>query len=212
MICVDNILNIKKYTSDMDAVIFDLDDTLYSEKEYVRSGYEAIAECFPEVQDMAEKLWKVFEKGGKALDVVFDEEGIIDRKAEALQIFRFHSPKIELYPGVKEMLAQLRHQGKKLGIITDGRPEGQNAKIEVLELRNLVDEIIITDELGGIAFRKPNKKAYQVMQGLMNIPFEKMCYIGDNIQKDFLAAEMLGMKSIYYRNICGLYYDKEIVI
>ena len=45
------------------AVIFDLDDTLYPEKDYVRSGYEASAALFPEVPDMAAQLWAAFEKG-----------------------------------------------------------------------------------------------------------------------------------------------------
>jgi putative hydrolase of the HAD superfamily len=39
----------------------------------------------------------------------------------------------------------------------------------------------------------------------MNIPFENMVYIGDNIKKDFIAPDKLGMRSIYFRNSDGLY-------
>lgn len=39
-----NISEVMKYIEGIKVVIFDLDDTLYSEKDYVRSGYHAIAE------------------------------------------------------------------------------------------------------------------------------------------------------------------------
>ena len=65
---------------------------------------------------------------------------------------------------------------------------------------------MVTDELGGIEFRKPNKKAFVIMQECFEVPFEKMVYIGDNILKDFVAPTNLGMKSIYFRNVNGLYY------
>lgn len=38
MIEIDKITDVSNYIDDLKAVVFDLDDTLYSEKEYVRSG------------------------------------------------------------------------------------------------------------------------------------------------------------------------------
>ena len=46
MIVIDNILDLEKHIDGLDAVIFDLDDTLYSEKEYVRCGYRRIADYY----------------------------------------------------------------------------------------------------------------------------------------------------------------------
>ena len=57
MIEIRNILEAADHLEGIDAVIFDMDDTLYSEKDYVRSGYNKIAEAFPEVPDLFEKLW-----------------------------------------------------------------------------------------------------------------------------------------------------------
>ena len=96
-----------------------------------------------------------------------------------------------------------------MGVITDGRSEGQRAKIKALGLDELVDHIIITDELGGVEYRKPNKTAFVKMQELLDVPFEEMCYIGDNIKKDFVAPNMLGMRSIWFRNMDGLYSVQE---
>ncbi len=194
MIKITSILDVEKYVDDVDAVIFDLDDTLYSEKEYVRSGFEAAA------PDKVDELWQAFLDGKPAFDTVIPE-----RKEEALEIYRNHMPNIHLYPGVRDMLIRLSESGKQLGIVTDGRPEGQWNKINALGLSDLIPHIIVTDELGGIEFRKPNLKAFELIQKELKVPFERMAYAGDNISKDFIASNNLGMKSIHYSNVEGIY-------
>ncbi len=206
MIKINNILECEKHLDCIDAVIFDLDDTLYSEKDYVKSGYSAIAEKFPQVSGMASKLWEAFEKKLPAIDTVLEREGILTDGAKklALETYRFHNPVIKLYPGVRALLSGLK-KNKKIGLITDGRPEGQRAKIRALEINDFFDCIIITDELGGVEFRKPCDKAFRIMQKELNVPFEKMAYIGDNLKKDFISPDKLDMRSIYFCNFEGLY-------
>jgi putative hydrolase of the HAD superfamily len=198
---IENILDAEKYLDDVDVVLFDLDDTLYSEKEYVRSGYHKIAEHF-QIPELETRMWNVFETGGKAIDEALEKFGLFDRKDEALSLYRMQQPDIHPYPGVPEMIGRIR-EVKKVGIITDGRPEGQRAKIKALQLQ--ADRVIITDELGGIKFRKPNETAFRMMQAYFQVPFVRMVYIGDNIGKDFKAPEELGMQSIYFRNQDGIY-------
>jgi len=205
MITVNSILEVESYLNQVDGVVFDLDDTLYSEKNYVRSGYRKIAQNYPDIENAEEKLWNSFLKGEKAIDKVFDEARLDEKeKKNALNIYREHMPVIELYTGVSEMLTRIKNKGKKIGIITDGRPDGQKNKIKALKLD--VDQVIITDELGGIQYRKPNKKAFELMQNRWKIAFNKMVYIGDNVTKDFIAPKELGMKVIYFKNADGLYY------
>lgn len=196
-----NILEVEKYIEDLEAVIFDLDDTLYSEKQYVRSGYQKIAQYFkiPQIED---EMWSVFEAGGKAIDEVLENHHLLEFKEKALHIYRYQVPNISLYEDVSEMISRIQ-QHKKVGIITDGRPEGQKAKLQALGLD--VDKVIITDELGGIEYRKPNSKAFEIMAKALEVPFERMCYVGDNIRKDFGAPEKLGMRGIWFRNEDGIY-------
>lgn len=85
------------------------------------------------------------------------------------------------------MLFQLK-EFFKIGLTSEGRPEGQNAKIDVLGIRDLFDAIIITDELGGIECRKPNDKAFRVMVNRLGVEFNEMCYVADNVNKDFIVA------------------------
>lgn len=204
MIEIDNILDVKKYIDDIDVVIFDLDDTLYSEIDYVKSGYRAIAKEYPNINGLYEQLWNAFLEKKPAIDCVLNDLGMIYERDSFLSIYRKHRPNIKLYSGVYDMLVDLSNN-KKLGIITDGRIEGQKAKIDTLGLSELFDKMIITDELGGVEFRKPCEKAFILMKEYFKCDYQQMCYVGDNIKKDGIAPEKLGMKFIHFRNKNGLY-------
>lgn len=202
---IDDILDVEKYIDCLDAVVFDLDDTLYSEKEYVRSGFDAISKYY-NIPNLSDDLWKSFERGEKAINVVFNNLNMLKEIETALRVYRFHKPKISLYPGVAEMLSHISRR-KKIGIITDGRPEGQRNKLEAL---GLIDSFpfIITDELGGVEYRKPCSRAFIDMKNKLECDYCKIAYVGDNVNKDFIAPEKLGMVSIYFHNSKGLYVEK----
>ncbi len=207
MVEIHKITDVMLHLDGIKAVVFDLDDTLYSEKEYVRSGYRAVAAMLPQVEGADAKLWKAFENRKSAIDELLADEGIFteDLKRKCLEVYRYHQPDIHLYEGVVKMLTDLRKQGFAIGVITDGRPEGQRAKIKALDLESYVDHIIVTDELGGIEYRKPNEKAFVQMKVRFGVEYVEMCYAGDNTRKDFIAPEILGMKSIWFINKDGLY-------
>lgn len=185
-------------------VIFDLDDTLYSEKDYIRSGFKAVAEYLGDIE-YAKDLWTFFEAGEPAVDKLLEKIGQTGKKAECLNIYREHTPEIKLCPCVCEMLSVLKESGIKIGIITDGRLSGQRRKIVALGLDSIADDIIITDELGGVQFRKPNDISFRIMQNRWHTPFENLIYVGDNPVKDFQAPRQLGMRTLFFNNADGLY-------
>ena len=185
-------------------VIFDLDDTLYSEKEYVRSGYRVVSDYLG--GGFEGKLWSSFEAGKPAIDELLRELEREDEKAECLNIYRSHKPIIHLYPGVADMLQELKNKGIKVGIITDGRPESQRNKIEALGLKDM--EIIVTDELGGTQFRKPCDIAFRIMAARWRMNPADIVYVGDNPVKDFQAPQQLGMSSVWFRNEDGVYVSQ----
>lgn len=207
MLEINNLTDSKEYLLQYPVVLFDLDDTLYSEKDYVRSGYREISEHFGNIENMADKLWTAFEKGEKAIDSVLVKEGLYTPETAfyCLSIYREHCPKIAIYPDALNLICSLKAQGIRLGLITDGRPEGQRAKIKALDIEQYFEKLIITDELGGAQFRKPDTKAFEEMQRYFDIPFCSMVYVGDNIKKDFIAPDKLGMSSVYFKNPDGLY-------
>ena len=187
-------------------VIFDLDDTLCDEREYVRSGFRAVGEVLGQ-PEAADRLYALFEEGQPAIDAYLAECGMEEKKEECLRAYREHLPEIRLRDGAEELLKELRAKGIRTGILTDGRPEGQRAKIKALGLEALADDIIVTDELGGAQFRKPCDIGFRILQRRWQLPFAQMLYTGDNPAKDFLAPAQLGMQSLLFRNPAGLYRD-----
>ena len=188
-------------------MIFDLDDTLYSEKDYVKSGYKAVEE-FLKIENASKELWNYFLEGKPAIDTYLEKIDKLNLKEDCLKVYREHRPTIELYPDVVNEIKELKNKGVKVGIITDGRPNGQRNKILALGLDKLIDDIIVTDEIGGEQFRKPCDIAFRIMQRKWKLPFEQLMYVGDNINKDFQAPKQLGMQWKWIKNKEGIYYQE----
>lgn len=187
--------------SEVKGIIFDLDDTLYNEKEYVRSGFKVVSDYLDGGYEST--LWDYFEKKRPAIDALLSDLGREDEKNKVLSIYRLHKPNIHLDQGVMELFESLKKRGIKTGIITDGRPEGQKNKLDALGLN--VDDVIITDELGGAQFRKPCDIAFRIMITRWRLDPSDVVYVGDNPAKDFQAPKQLGMKTVWFRNPEGLY-------
>lgn len=204
----DQSVRVSEGETQIKGVIFDLDDTVYSEKEYVRSGFRAVA-MFLGDENYADKLWSFFEAKKPAIDELLRQQNRESDRNEILNIYRCHKPFIHLYDGVIGMLKELRGRGYKIGIITDGRPDGQHNKIEALGLEKLVDDIIITDELGGPQFRKPCDISFRILQNRWRLSPSEIVYVGDNPIKDFQAPRQLGMKSIWFRNSNSLHKNEN---
>ncbi len=186
------------------AVVFDLDDTLIPEIEYVKSGFRAIAKEFG--SELYDKLWKLFCEDKKN---VYQRAGFSnDMCNRCIDIYRSHFPDIKLSKGTEETLIALKKKNYKLGIITDGRPEGQRNKIKALGLDKIMDFTIVTDELGGETFRKPNSKAFELMREALGVEFDEMMYVGDNPKKDFYIGSIYPITTVRVLSN-GIYKDGD---
>lgn len=200
------------------AVIFDLDDTLISEKEYIRSGFRQVSiniskEYNLERDNVYELLLEIFEKDSKnVFNRLLDKLNIsyeIDDIKKLVDIYRGHKPEIKLYDDAKYILDTLYKKGIKLGIITDGYKITQRNKLEVLNIDNYFECIIVTDELGR-EFWKPHSRPYEIMRDKLNLDYDEMVYVGDNVSKDFVTANKLGMNTIFINRIGGVYSGIEM--
>ncbi|CAH1211265.1 Phosphoglycolate phosphatase [Paenibacillus auburnensis] len=195
------------------AIIFDLDDTLYQEEDYVKSGFKYVSNLIELKTALGadyvyDQLLLLFENDkSRVFNRFLELQEITDAELESLiiQEYRHHKPSISLLPENIEILQWLKNQGFMIGIITDGRPEGQKNKIEALGLYDYCNHVIVTDELGGIEFRKPNKIGFINMLTHFKIKPDEAIYLGDNPTKDFVACNNLGMKTIMLVNGKGLY-------
>lgn len=184
------------------ALVFDLDNTLYLESDFVKSGYRAVAQhlakqyhcCY---RDVFYTMMSVFLTHGR--EDVFPmilRRFLADRVAlsELVEVYRGHAPRIRLLSGYGELLRKLR-ESYKLGIITDGLPEVQKRKVKALGLERKVDRIIYTWEYGPEK-QKPHPQPFSLMMdSLRSKPFDTL-YIGDNSEKDCRGAHSVGMKYV----------------
>lgn len=188
------------------AIVFDLDDTLYSEIEYVKSGFRAIARHFKD-ETLYKRLWDLF---CEDRENVYQRMGFSDDVcSRCIEIYRNHKPDISLDEGILEVLFNLKKKGYKLGIITEGRPDGQWRKIYSLGLDKIMDAIIISDEIGGISCRKPSPKPFEAIREKLGVEFDEMVYIGDNPEKDFFIGSIYPIKTVRVNNDVSIYKDAE---
>lgn len=188
----------------MKAVLFDLDDTLYPEIDYVKSGFRVVAShlnskfLLDENEVFSQMLEILNREGrGKVFDTLLEYFGIFTEVQLCLLVYlyRTHNPEIHLFEDTLSTLDCLRQMGLYLGIITDGMASVQRGKVSALGLDNLVDIVIYTDELGR-EYWKPSSIPYQIAIDLLDVKPSDAVYVGDNIEKDFLGANDLGMMTI----------------
>ena len=202
------------------AVVFDIDDTLISEYDYVLSGYKAVSKRLASDSDInltEEELYDtllklsgdgflyIYNRLFKELGLKEDEERI----KELVHIYQHHDPDIRLYDDVDRTLKALKEKGCRLGVISDGDPKRQRRKLKVCEAEEYFDHVIITDELGGEEYRKPDKRSYELMGRELNVSFEDMIYVGDNPSKDFYIVKTLPMKTARIIRPHGIYTGRE---
>ena len=186
------------------AVVFDLDDTLISEKEYIKSGYRHIAEVVSQrfnfnkdqvyidlFQLFKKSPHNVFNRLYEKYNIEYSKDMIIDLVNE----YRGHFPNIKFYDDVLPCLNELKRLGVKIGIITDGYAIAQRQKLIAVEADKYFDEIIVTDELGR-EYWKPHPKAFEIIKERFEVSFDEMVYVGDNPEKDFYISTIYPIKTI----------------
>lgn len=193
-----------------DVVVFDLDDTLYKEVDFVRSGFSAIA-SYVGKDGIAVELFERWKRGQNALQWLIDVTDIECEIPDLLHVYRTHLPSIKLESSVEDMLDKLKQEGKVLGMITDGRSITQRHKIEALGLYRWItdDNLVISEEFGS---EKPDMANYEYF--MSRYPVANYFYVGDNTAKDFVSPNILGWHTICIkddgRNIHSQTFDVDI--
>ena len=174
-------------------VVFDLDDTLFSEEEFVFSGILVVENFITEFYKIPfkGKITNAYKNGVKdiwgwsckKLNLP------INVKDSFLWIYRNHSPKLNLFPGISLLLFELNKLGAKIAILTDGRSTTQRSKLSALELDNFPH--YISEEYDSC---KPDLKRFLMIEKRWE--GYNYVYVADNSKKDFIAPNQLGWISL----------------
>jgi putative hydrolase of the HAD superfamily len=185
-------------------IVFDLDDTLYEERDYYKSGFADVAKYVsnrnkaPNADIIAAALW-TFNAAFDELGVTYDDAFI----AELVEFFRNHRPDIELPDESREVLELL---GSKytLGLVTDGFLPAQRLKVEALGIADYFRCTIYTEELGRDQW-KPSPAGFEKLLEILNVKGPECVYVGDNANKDFIAPNGLGFATIQVVRPVGIH-------
>lgn len=174
-------------------VVFDLDDTLYKEMDYLKSAYHEIADYVEKESsnyDVYDKMIAWWEAGENVFGNLISSCHLDVTVNDLLDIYRKHQPQICLDETTRSIINQLL-QTCQLGIISDGRSVSQRNKIKAMGLDFIFDDILISEETG---YSKPSEEPYRYF--MKKYPQSKYVYVGDNPVKDFLAPNKLGWMTV----------------
>lgn len=185
-------------------VVFDLDDTLYKEIYFLKSGYRKVAELVAnqygcDVKTIYDQLLNCYYNGKNAFAFLNERYRFNIPIEKYLDVYRYHHPTLTLSKVTKEALSLLIKEGIILGIITDGRKISQKQKFEALGLEEWIpSEMVMINE--DEKYFKPSLWSYNWMMFKCYKKYPKndfaFYYIGDNTEKDFVAPNQLGWTSI----------------
>ena len=182
-------------------LVFDLDDTLYLEREYVRSGFAAVGHWAARhlgVSDFSERAWQLFEGGRRSVvfDVLLRESGwnpSPELIAQMVEIYRTHTPQISALPDAIDCLSSFHGTGI-LALISDGPPTSQQLKLRALKLEHFFDVVVFTG-VWDQTFAKPHPRSFELVQAGLALSDRRFIYVADNPRKDFIAPAALGWKT-----------------
>jgi len=192
-----------------DAVLFDLDDTLYPYRTYKLSGFHAVAEyvdaeCGVPESAFFQTLRSITEEHGFNYSHAFDDA--IERHAEdtlstseLIEVYRSHDPTIQLPAESARVLAAAAEMTSATGIVTEGDSVMQWNKISTLGVSKFVDDIAVTSD-------KTTTNAFRRFLSKYDISPSDAMYVGDNPNKDFVVPNELGMTTV--RIVTGVHAEE----
>lgn len=171
-------------------LVFDLDDTLVKEIDYLKSAFAAIAAHLD--KDNPALFDEMFGWYRAKEDVFGQLENRYEHadKQQLKEIYRNHVPAFDAVSANRDLLIQLKNDGHYLGLITDGFSITQRNKIRALDIEHLFDLIVISEEFGST---KPDKRNFEVFS---RFDTKQHFYISDNVSKDFIAPNQLGWTTV----------------
>jgi len=191
------------------AAIFDLDDTLYEREQFVQSGFAAVADelqqrfHLPAPWILATlRRARVRGHAGWELQALCADHGLPSTLVpELVEVIRRHEPALTLGSLAAAVIAQMRADGWRLGILTNGLPATQRAKIQALGLEPRVDAVLYAEEHapGG----KPSRAAFAAALAALGVPACRAVFIGDDLERDVQGARAAGLATIRVATALG---------
>ncbi|WP_157971733.1 HAD family hydrolase [Halorussus litoreus] len=186
------------------AVGFDLDGTLFDDRQYVRAGLKAAARALESRTgvDAREDLLKAYFRRDireGTFDHVLDARDLSpDLVPELVAAYHDHDDDLVAYPETVPVLESL--DDYRLGLLTGGTNGGE--KLERLAIASYFDAVVVTAD-GDATKRDP--EPFRELCDALDVEPSEMAYVGDRPELDFARPNDLGMYTV--RVMKGQYAD-----
>ncbi len=193
------------------AVLWDLDDTLYSRYDAARKTFPGMfrENLYPErseasLEEAAEFMMTkvhhnsmIHKDAFSALLEKYPPDQPYDRDA-CVDYYYAHITDFAVpFSETLDVVTKLRERGIKTAIVTnisEERLDSQKKKIEVLGIEGLFDEIVYSGELG---IHKPDKRIFEHAAKCLNVKTEECVFVGDDPESDAQGAKDAGMEVVW---------------
>lgn len=191
-------------------VTFDLDDTLFKERDYLRSGHRVLADMLAQAcgADRETLFRLISDNHPRGIEAAIGYLDAIGRPSpysvdELVEAYRAHTPDITLSPLTLATLEELTRRGHRLALITDGSSRHQRAKLHALGLDRFIapDAVLISEETGG---DKHTPIPFAIAESRFGKETARRIYVGDNLSKDFRWPNQRGWTSVMLADAEGI--------
>lgn len=194
-------------------VVFDVDDTLFLERDYVRSGFAVVGRVVDHrfgISAFGDRCWSLFLGGARGnifnracRDMAVPETP--ELLSELVEIYRGHEPDIALTSDAAQLLPEVANSWIGAAV-TDGPAASQGRKVRALGLDRWLSPVVLTAELGPHS-GKPSPDAFRLIESRHAVSGSECVYVGDNPVKDFIGPRGLGWRTVRIRRTGGLHVD-----
>lgn len=197
-------------------IYFDLDDTLLDHKKAEQNGLKDVHNHFEEFNDISldslistyhninKGLWEEYGRGEidrhilhrRRFEETFIKLGITAALyEEAGKVYmNYYRNHWEWIDGAKEAFDKIRAR-YNVGLITNGFAETQWMKIKKFGFKEMVSQIVISEEIGVM---KPHPKIFDYSTQLIGIDRSEILYVGDSLTSDVEGGKAAGWKVAWY--------------
>jgi putative hydrolase of the HAD superfamily len=189
--------------TEVDAVLFDLDGTLFDRDSAIRTLVEAQYLRFAQTlamtsADFVERVLDLDDHGHRDKTDVYrqitDDSGLAARLTQ--DFWAHYHRSCRGFEDTLATLKQLRLLGKQIAVVTNGRTQIQEGTIDALAIRPFLDAVLISEREG---LRKPGSPIFMRALDALGVTAARTCHVGDHPVLDVAGARAAGLHAIWKR-------------
>lgn len=191
----------------IEGLVLDVDDTLYLERDYVRSGFAHVdvwLDAEHGIEGVGAEAWRLFLAGSRRTtlgDALMTVTGGTALLRACIEQYRQHDPDICLLPDAIALLERVEGR-MPIAVVTDGPAASQRAKCRALGVDGLAEPVVITEEM---STSKPDPVVFDAAVAGWGLDPKHCVYLADNPTKDFVAPLAMGWQAVRVRRTGGLH-------